>query len=112
MRWPKNLLCAQRKSAVHIETKAAIFSGAFIFAIGVAEAIFIHWVGNVNWWVAWFIAAATTSCIEISIKVNANRKLFDLNDKELVRVSALANSLEQKVADLESELESLKVNGN
>jgi hypothetical protein len=110
MRWPKNLLFTQRNSAVHIETKVAIFSGALIFAFGVAEAIFIHWVGNVNWWVAWFIAAATCSCIEVSTKVRENRKLFDISDKELVRVSALANSLEEKVADLENEIEILKAN--
>jgi uncharacterized protein YlxW (UPF0749 family) len=93
---------------VDIQKKLAFITGALIFAFGVAEAIFIHWVGNVNWWIAWFISSASTSAIQIGMKVSENRKLFDLNDRELVRVSALANSLEEKVADLESEIEGLK----
>jgi hypothetical protein len=95
---------------VNIEKKVAIFTGALIFAFGIAEALFIHWVGNVNWWIAWFISSASTSAIQVGMKVSENRKLFDLNDRELVRVSSLANSLEEKVADLESEVESLKAN--
>lgn len=90
--------------------KVELITGALVFAIGAAEAIFIHWVGDINWWVAWFIAAASSSGLQASMKITANRKLFDISDTELVRVSALANALEEKVADLESEIENLKAN--
>lgn len=93
-----------------IQKKVATVTGALIFAFGVTEALFIHWVGNVNWWIAWFISSASTSAIQLGMKVSENRKLFDVNDRELVRVSALANSLEEKVADLENEIEILKAN--
>lgn len=89
-------------------TKVEIITGTFLFALGIAEAVFIHWVGEVNWWIAFFIAAASSSAIQRGMTISANRKLFDINDRELVRVSALASSLEEKVADLESEIESLK----
>ncbi|HXP39458.1 MAG TPA: hypothetical protein VN833_04280 [Candidatus Acidoferrales bacterium] len=82
--------------------------GALTFGFFVGEAIFIHWVGDVNWWISWLIAACFASVVEIQGKIRENRKLFDISDAELVRVSALANSLEEKVADLESEIESLK----
>lgn len=91
-----------------IQKKVDLITGALLFALGVAEALFIHWVGNVNWWIAWFISSASTSATHVGMRVSENRKLFDLNDRELVRVSALANSLEEKVADLESEVERLK----
>jgi uncharacterized protein YlxW (UPF0749 family) len=85
--------------------KLEIFSYALTFAIGIGEALFIHWVGNVNWWVAWSIAGALSAGAGMQVKINDNRKLFDIADAELVRVSALSDRLEEKVSELQEQLE-------
>jgi hypothetical protein len=85
--------------------KLALFTGALTFALGIGEAVFIHWVGNVNWWVAWSIAGVFSAGAGMQVKINENRKLFDIADTELVRVSALANGLEEKVSLLQEQLE-------
>jgi hypothetical protein len=90
-------------------TKLEVFRGAMLLAIGIADTVFIHWVGNVNWWVAWMIASAMTFAIDLSSKVRDNRRLFDLNDRELVRVSALANHLEERLIEIQNELDEVKL---
>ena len=91
------------------ETRNVIAKDAILSTLTVAEAVFIHWVGNVNWWIAWLLAAGFTSSIEQRMTLRDNRRLFDIADAELVRVSALANALEEKIEGLESEIESLKL---
>jgi uncharacterized protein YlxW (UPF0749 family) len=85
--------------------KLAIVGYAVQIAIGIADAVFIHWVGNINWWVAWSIAGAVSAAAGMQVKINENRKLFDIADAELVRVSALSDRLEEKVSELQEQLE-------
>lgn len=44
----------------------------------------------------------------LSVKVSDHKKLFDIGDRELVRVSAWLIRLKRKLSDLESELEKVK----
>jgi hypothetical protein len=66
------------------------------------------WLVQGNGWLIWFLSSTEWSVLMLSVKVADNRGLFDIADRELVRVSALANSLEEKVQDLESKLEEVK----
>lgn len=91
-----------------VETKMAIFEGVVSFSMMVGVAAFIHWVGEVNWWVAWAIGAGFANGVDASMKIKANHRLFDVADKELVRVSALANNLEEQLAEVKSQLDELK----
>lgn len=47
-----------------------------------------------------FLGSAMANVAEIYRRIWWNRRLFDIADSELVRVSALANGLEESVFDL------------
>jgi hypothetical protein len=90
------------------ETKAAVGKWlvefiAFLIILGLN-----WWLVEGNGWLIWFLSSAEWSTLILSVKVADNRNLFGIADRELVRVSALANSLEEKVQDLESKLEEVK----
>jgi chromosome segregation ATPase len=82
-----------------------------------ASTWFIHWVTDAGWWLSSIVASAITTGAELSTEIRdlrteiqSNKRLFDISDAELVRVSALANELQTKVDDLEQEINSLKYN--
>ena len=75
----------------------------------------VHWLVGGSWWLALFLGSAMANVAEIyrrTADINKcvvwNRNLFDISDAELVRVSALANSLEEQSATLRSQLEEIK----
>lgn len=90
------------------ETKVAIAEWSVEFVLFWAILGVNWWLVKGNGWLIWFLSSAEWSTIVLSMKVTGNRKLFDIADRELVRVSALANSLEEKVQDLGSKLEEVK----
>jgi hypothetical protein len=90
------------------ETKNAIAKGLVEFAAFLLILGLNWWLVEGNAWLIWFLSSAEWSTLMLSVKVSDHKKLFDIGDRELVRVSALANSLEEKLSDLESELEKVK----
>jgi hypothetical protein len=86
------------------KTKAAIGKWLVEFVAFLVILGLNWWLVEGNGWLIWFLSSTEWSTLMLSVKVADNRKLFDIADRELVRVSALANSLEEKVHDLESKL--------
>jgi hypothetical protein len=63
------------------------------------------WLVGGSIWLDIFLTGALTSVAILSRQLKASRILFDIADKELVRVSALASALEQQVEDLGNKLD-------
>ena len=68
----------------------------------------VRWLAGRSWWLALFLGYAMANVAELYRRIRWNRHLFDIADAELVRVSALASSLEEDVADLRSQLAAAK----
>jgi len=90
------------------ETKSAFVKWLVEFAAFLVILALNWWLVEGNGWLIWFLSSAEWSTLILSIRVAENRKLFDIADRELVRVSTLANALEEQVRDLESKLEDVK----
>ena len=73
-------------------------------AVWVVSVGLVHWLVGGSWWLALFLGSATANVAETYRRIRWNRHLFDISDAELVRVSALTNSLEEEAANLRSQL--------
>jgi hypothetical protein len=61
----------------------------------------VFWLVTGDIWLHLALASALVMALQALQQITRCKQLFDIADAELVRVSALANSLEQKVADLQ-----------
>lgn len=86
------------------ETKVAVAKwvvefGLFLFYLGLN-----YWLVDGNGWLIWFLSSAEWAGTIASMRIAENRKLFDIADGELVRVSGLVDQLIERIEDLESSL--------
>lgn len=70
----------------------------------VAFIALVRWLVGISWWLDLFLGSAMSNAAEFYRRIRSNRELFDITDAELVRVSALANSLDEEVAQLRTQL--------
>jgi len=68
----------------------------------------VYWLVGGSWWLALFLGSAMANVAESYRRIRWNRQLFDISDAELVRVSAIANSLQEETAELRSQLTEIK----
>jgi hypothetical protein len=61
----------------------------------------VIWLVTGNIWLHLALAGAMSGALEALQELRRYKTLFAIADSELVKVSALANSLEEKVANLE-----------
>jgi hypothetical protein len=71
------------------ETKASIGKWLVEFIVFLAILGLNWWLVEGNGWLIWFLSSTEWAGIMLSVKVTDNRNLFDIADRELVRVSAL-----------------------
>ncbi|MGB9429137.1 MAG: hypothetical protein WCC11_04570 [Gammaproteobacteria bacterium] len=91
------------------------FFWLWLIVVWLVSVGLVHWLVGGSWWLALFLGSAMATAAEIYRRVVDihqcvvwNRHLFDISDAELVRVSALTNSLEEEAANLNSQLEEIK----
>lgn len=63
-------------------------------------AAILHYVSDVSWGVSFMLAFVFAYVFKLKDELRELRLHFSIADAELVRVSALANDLEQEVLDL------------
>jgi hypothetical protein len=69
----------------------------------------VYWLVGGSWWLALFLGSAMANIAESYRRIRWNRQLFDVSDAELVRVSAIANSLQEETIELRSRLTEIKI---
>lgn len=83
-----------------------------LFTIQFAAAFsLVHWLVGINIWLDLFLAGAmakgsytSITVIELRGALENQKLLFSIADNELVRVSALTTSLEERICDLEEKV--------
>lgn len=87
----------------------------WLIVVWVISIWLVRWLVGGSWWLAFFLGSSMANVAEIyrrtadiNKRIVWNRNLFDISDAELVRVSALASSLEEESANLHSQFEEIK----
>jgi hypothetical protein len=85
--------------------KAKVILLAWLAGEAAVYTAALYWLVSISLRLDIVLAGLLTSVLYVRRIVEHNKSLFDINDAEVVRVSALANRLEGKVLDLEGKLD-------
>jgi hypothetical protein len=90
------------------ETKVAIAKWSVEFVLFLVFLGLNYWLVAGNGWLIWFLSSAEWSAAVAMARIAENRKLFDINDRQLVEVSKTVDQLVERVDQLESDLKETK----
>jgi len=65
----------------------------------------VYWLVGGSIWLDLFLASALSHATYLSRRLSEQRRLFDIADAELVRVSSLVDRLEEEFSQIQSKLE-------